>query len=604
MLTYITDLHVFVHLAGGYTTEEKAAATKPIVVRTDKLRLLYNRLKLYNRDYSDTLWTSSNNNDELQDSFPNSGDSDLHVMHEAMLETDAEERNMDHDDASDVHHGGSVHVDRNGSTIIDDESRSDVDMDDACPSEAAIDDVLDDTDVHVEHGDQFRCSAFVGQEPVVTPMNNDVRAYDRPGLTSDLNVSRASLVMQDEDHQSSSERRHETAKRLVYRTGTQRLPSWKPEMLTKMYPQLFPFGRGGPTEERHVAVSTIKCIRHYLKLSSRSFATHPEFVMERFDTFVKSEGVRRSCLSLKCARDGSLASTVTEAQLGCWLDYLEKSKAAVCSGEAPPVRPYRDLVGDASRFIQHVQMGQQAMKGTAAESVMIRKKLHATATRFGSHQLFVTITPDDLVDPIAAAYAGFTPSVNVDGLSDAEVQIKNRDDMANTIAANPVACAMAFRAQLRIFIEEIIGWNLSDGTSQSRVMAKVIAFNAQVEEQGGQNLHAHILVTVVGLPHTHEALLQKLREHPNMTLKGIIQYVEAVKCNNAFSDFACQKEFTACDEEACQMAGHHQFVSVAVPAHIKNTTKPLGYAFPEPHTVRCPYSNPDGIINGRNDNTG
>ncbi|KAK3257935.1 hypothetical protein CYMTET_32997 [Cymbomonas tetramitiformis] len=353
-------------------------------------------------------------------------------MHEAMLETDAEERNMDHDDASDVHHGGSVHVDRNGSTIIDDESRSDVDMDDACPSEAAIDDVLDDTDVHVEHGDQFRCSAFVGQEPVVTPMNNDVRAYDRPGLTSDLN----------------------------------------------------------------------------------------------------------------------------------------------------------------------------AMKGTAAESVMIRKKLHATATRFGSHQLFVTITPDDLVDPIAAAYAGFTPSVNVDGLSDAEVQIKNRDDMANTIAANPVACAMAFRAQLRIFIEEIIGWNLSDGTSQSRVMAKVIAFNAQVEEQGGQNLHAHILVTVVGLPHTHEALLQKLREHPNMTLKGIIQYVEAVKCNNAFSDFACQKEFTACDEEACQMAGHHQFVSVAVPAHIKNTTKPLGYAFPEPHTVRCPYSNPDGIINGRNDNTG
>ncbi|KAK3252958.1 hypothetical protein CYMTET_37769 [Cymbomonas tetramitiformis] len=245
--------------------------------------------------------------------------------------------------------------------------------------------------------------------------------------------------------------------------------------------------------------------------------------------------------------------------------------------------------------MQHVQVGQQAMKGTAAEAVKIRNKLHSTATRFGSHHLFVTITPDDLVDPIAAAYAGFQPSTNIEGMSEDELRIKNRDDMANTIAANPVACAMAFRAQLKIFIEEIIGWDLTDGISHPRVMANVLAFNAQVEEQGGQNLHAHILVTVAGLPHTHEALEQKLREHPQMTLRSIIKFVEAVKCNEAFSDAACQNEFMACNEEACQKMGQNQFVSVAVPAHIKNTTKPLGFAFPEPNTVRCPYSQSDEL---------
>ncbi|KAK3272454.1 hypothetical protein CYMTET_19253 [Cymbomonas tetramitiformis] len=153
-----------------------------------------------------------------------------------------------------------------------------------------------------------------------------------------------------------------------------------------------------------------------------------------------------------------------------------------------------DVMPNNTEAGEHVQVGQQAMKGTAAEAVKIRNKLHSTATRFGSHHLFVTITPDDLVDPIAAAYAGFQPSTNIEGMSEDELQIKNRDDMANTIAANPVACAMAFRAQLKIFIEEIIGWDLTDGISHPRVMAKVIAFNAQVEEQDGQNLHAHILV--------------------------------------------------------------------------------------------------------------
>ncbi|KAK3248193.1 hypothetical protein CYMTET_42332 [Cymbomonas tetramitiformis] len=160
---------------------------------------------------------------------------------------------------------------------------------------------------------------------------------------------------------------------------------------------------------------------------------------------------------------------------------------------------------------------------------------------------------------------------------------------------------MAFRAQLRIFIEEIIGWDLTDGISHPRVMAKVIAFNAQVEEQGGQNLHAHILVTVAGLPHTHEALVQKLREHPQTTLRGIIKFVEAVKCNDASTDAACPNEFMACNEEPCQKLGQNQFVSVAVPAHIKNTTKPLGFASPEPNTVRCPYSQSDELNGVRND---
>jgi len=97
----------------------------------------------------------------------------------------------------------------------------------------------------------------------------------------------------------------------------------------------------------------------------------------------------------------------------------------------------------------------------------------------------MTLTPDDLSDPIAAAYAGFVPQPATADMGDEErkaLDLENKANMAATIAANPVACAIAFHEQLRIFIEEVIGWDLDKQRAREcgRAMLQILAFDLQV----------------------------------------------------------------------------------------------------------------------------
>ena len=54
-----------------------------------------------------------------------------------------------------------------------------------------------------------------------------------------------------------------------------------------------------------------------------------------------------------------------------------------------------------------MSVGERAFKGTEAEALEIRKRMYATNTCFGNPHVWMTFTPDDLMDYIAAAYAGF-----------------------------------------------------------------------------------------------------------------------------------------------------------------------------------------------------
>ncbi|KAG1684317.1 hypothetical protein DVH05_028637 [Phytophthora capsici] len=57
------------------------------------------------------------------------------------------------------------------------------------------------------------------------------------------------------------------------------------DLFARLFPHLFPFGRGHSGEKRRVAVSLKEAIKHYLALSSRQFAEDELFGLVAFDRF-------------------------------------------------------------------------------------------------------------------------------------------------------------------------------------------------------------------------------------------------------------------------------------------------------------------------------
>lgn len=68
-------------------------------------------------------------------------------------------------------------------------------------------------------------------------------------------------------------------------------------VIEQLYPELFPFGCGGPSAPRVVYVSPEELVRHYLRLSGGQFARHELFVQKAFQLI--SLGRSRSATSLR-----------------------------------------------------------------------------------------------------------------------------------------------------------------------------------------------------------------------------------------------------------------------------------------------------------------
>ena len=106
-----------------------------------------------------------------------------------------------------------------------------------------------------------------------------------------------------------------------------------------------------------------------------------------------------------------------------------------------------------------------------------------------------------------------------------------------------------------------------------------------MEEQGRNNLHVHMVLTIAGMPRTVSQLLTQLRTYPNVTIDKIVGFAEHLESHNAFSDPEVQKANVRCQDVACtREAGKGVFIAEPIPEHIKNAQKPLGFNFP----VRVP----------------
>jgi hypothetical protein len=137
---------------------------------------------------------------------------------------------------------------------------------------------------------------------------------------NDAPMYRASLVMPVNETRDVHQQHQDAFRKFKYQTATSPdAKSWDPKIVPLMYPQLYPFGHGDPAphNDRLVKISPENHYRHTLKLiiGKQQFAKHPEYLMERADTFNKSDSIRSTYVSLEYSADHDAITQITTDQV-------------------------------------------------------------------------------------------------------------------------------------------------------------------------------------------------------------------------------------------------------------------------------------------------
>lgn len=130
-------------------------------------------------------------------------------------------------------------------------------------------------------------------------------------------VDRASLLTTTNEARTVHQQETDAITRFTYQTSTSpNAKRWDPQIVPLMYLQLLPYGLGGPgTKFRRVSISSESAFRNSLRLSQGHFARHPEYMMERADTFNNSAGIRSTCMSMQYSNDAVAIEQITPQQV-------------------------------------------------------------------------------------------------------------------------------------------------------------------------------------------------------------------------------------------------------------------------------------------------
>jgi hypothetical protein len=170
----------------------------------------------------------------------------------------------------------------------------------------------------------------------------------------------------------------------------------------KLFPHLFPFGRGHPGENRFIPVSRDECVVHYLKLSTRVFDKDSLYSLYAFDQLSLQRALTHSYVSCKSA-PGLYRNfnNITREQLELALHNRERSKVG-----RSIITTNNDSDQNVFSFLKNIQYCSSFMWGSNSERNACRQEAFATADRFGQPTIFLTIAPNTDLSLTLAYLAG------------------------------------------------------------------------------------------------------------------------------------------------------------------------------------------------------
>ncbi|GBG61240.1 hypothetical protein CBR_g19772 [Chara braunii] len=304
---------------------------------------------------------------------------------------------------------------------------------------------------------------------------------------------------------------------------------FKPTLEAKMFPHLFPYGRGHPGEEgRRVTTLRQLCARHYCLLSSRRFEQDLYYCMAAFDHLPLNRGYMFSHLT--CRMQPHLHQYIAGVTTEMLSRGLENTRRRTAGLKTPDTDP---AVTD---LLRHVECASAYVWGSNAERRARRQEAFATCDRFGQPTIFDTLTPNTDTSFALASYVGL-----LDVEAFCAVLIDNpyveTEDLKRLSMADNIASARLFDRLMSIFFNKVLGF---DRTTQQSVpggglFGPVRAYFGTVETQGRGTLHLHCLVWLENTPPTTRDF-DNLLEADASLADRVTEYVDNIVFASASQD--------------------------------------------------------------------
>lgn len=261
--------------------------------------------------------------------------------------------------------------------------------------------------------------------------------------------------------------------------------------LAAAYPCLFPYGVGGIEDDRPVSVSFAHHVRWALQYYDRRFRTHHSFPFVVFGILQRRDIMRSARLQMNkrnFLRDARKISSITSDDIRKAIDEIEAHKPVSDSR----IRLLNKLVFGC---------GGQVM-GSNETRAGYRSEIWATSVWKRPMNLWITINPNDLHDPLVQVLAG--EMIDMDRFN--RTFGPDSHKRAQNVAFDPYAAAKYFNTVVNLVLDKLFGITSQRGRVKSDMglLGRLSAYYGIVEAQGRGTLHLHMFIWLEDSPSADE----------------------------------------------------------------------------------------------------
>ncbi|CAK5270204.1 unnamed protein product [Mycena citricolor] len=308
----------------------------------------------------------------------------------------------------------------------------------------------------------------------------------------------------------------------------------RPNFFERAFPCLFPYGVGGLEADRPVDVTFAEHVKWSLQYHDRRFRRHETYPFVAFGISQRRQALLSARLQMRRKdfdKDARILSTITA-------EALEKSRQ-----EEQQKLP---ISNPAVRLLRrHIHTAVGRVQGSNESRTVLRSQVWSTTLYTGPWNLWITINPSDIHDPIAQVFAG--ERVNLDEF--VSTAGPDSDQRGRNIAADPYAAAKFFHFTIRTILETLLGVRVSGSQvhSEMGVLGEVAAYFGMVEGQNRAALHFHLIAALRNAPNADEMqdLLQSaaFREKIAAYIKENMRaYVAGLESEDAVKQIPVEKD--------------------------------------------------------------
>jgi len=273
----------------------------------------------------------------------------------------------------------------------------------------------------------------------------------------------------------------------------------QPDIIHGCFPTLFPYGRGGPYDERKDKIAMHVYLMHLMRLSDFRFRTHAPFVFALFSLAQRqrvSNSAQRS-LKMKYFIDFQKdLKHITQDTLQHCIDDLREAEV---NGEYPRLSHCKNEVARKAfgKLLNQLKVIGGRLPLTDAAKQNARFEAIAMNIKLGIADLFITVNPTDVHAPIVCHFADqHVPLLNLDD-PDMPKNIASALQRKKIVCSDAMAAVQFSHAVMCAFNKSLLGYG-SGG--KLGVLGDASGFHFNPEEQNRGSLHYHGMVWLAHKP--------------------------------------------------------------------------------------------------------